>query len=302
MVAAFDVTLTNNVYTIALNAGDASTGYIVNDYIKIDGLQLGGAWSTNDALVKVTGINAGAITSMTITGTGADANVTYSGVVYTTTSIGGLTASINVTRVGTVYSVAIFGGGSGYGVGDTLNILGTALGGTSPTNDATVTIATVNAGGTIQTATIGGTAVNVQTFSNVSSHTNQLGENAQFNVTVNYNNTYLGVLGALGGNTYNVDSQIVIAGTSLGGATPANDATITVTGVNGIGLIQTFTIAGTSADATTGYVVGDLLKIAGPTLGGINTTNDAEVSVSTVSGTGVITGLTISGTAAEGLT
>ena len=297
--AAFDVTITNNAYTIALNAGDTSTGFIVNDYIKIDGLQLGGASSTNDALVKVTGTNAGAITSMTITGTGADANVTYSGVVYTTTSIGGLTASINVTRVGTAYSVGVFGGGSGYGVGDTLNILGTALGGTSPTNDATVTVATVTGGGTILTATISGTSVNVQTFSNVSSHTNQVGQNAQFNVTVNYNNTYSSTIGALGGDTYNVDSQVVIAGTLLGGATPANDATITVTSVNGVGLIQAFTIAGTSADATTGYIVGDLLKIAGPTLGGINTTNDAEVSISSVSGAGIITGLTISGTAAD---
>ena len=297
--AAFDVTITNNVYTIVLNAGDASTGYILNDYINIDGLQLGGVSSTNDALVKVTGVTAGAITSMTITGVGADANVTYSGVTYTTASIGGTTASINVTRVGTAYSVGVFGGGSGYGVGDTLNILGTALGGTSPTNDATVTVATVTGGGTILTATISGVSINTQIFDNITSHTNEVGSTAQFNVTVNYNNTYSSTLGALGGSDYNVDSQVVILGTALGGASPTNDATVTVTSVNGVGLITGFTIAGTSADATDGYVVGDLLKIAGPTLGGINTTNDAEVTVTTVSGTGVITGLSISGTAAD---
>jgi hypothetical protein len=298
--ASLDVTLTNNVYAIALNAGDASTGFIVNDYIKIDGLALGGASSTNDALVKVTGVSAGVITSMTITGVGSDANVTYTDVTYTTSSIGGTTAAINISRVGTVYSVAVPGGGSGYGVGDTLTVLGTALGGATPGNDATVTVATVDPGGagTMLTATIIGTAINTQTFSNVTNGVNQIGTNGQFNVTVNYNNTYSAVLGAVGGETYNVDSQVVIAGTTLGGATPTNDATVTVTSVNAVGLITGFTIAGTSADATSGYVVGDLLKITGSTLGGLNTTNDAEVTISSVTG-GVITGLSISGSAAD---
>ena len=299
--ASFDVNVTNNAYTIALNAGDASTGYIINDYIKIDGLALGGVSSTNDALVRVTGVNAGAITGMTLVGVGTDANVTYADVTYTTASIGGTTAAININRVGTVYTVAIPGGGSGYAVNDTLNILGTALGGTSPANDAIVTIATVDIGGagTALTGTITGTAVNSQIFADITSHTNQIGTNAQFDITVNYNNTYSGTVGALGGETYNVDSQIVILGTAIGGATPANDATVTVTSVTAVGLITGFTIAGTSADATIQYVVGDLLKIAGPQLGGINTTNDAEVTVSSVSGTGKITGLTISGTAAD---
>ena len=299
--ASFDVTLTNNAYSIALNAGDASTGYIVNDYIKIDGLVLGGASSTNDALIKVTSVGGGGeITGMTITGTAADADVSYTGVTYTTSSIGGTTANINVRRLGTSYEVSVIGGGSGYSVSDTLNILGTELGGATPTNDAQVTIATVGGGGDVLTATISGTAVNTQDFANISNHLNQLGSSANFDVTVNYNNTYTVAIGSTGGTNYNVDQQIKILGSDIGnGASPANDITITITGIGALGLITGISSSGTAADATTDYVIGDRLQVAGAILGGVPTTNDADITISSVSGTGVIQSLSISGTAPD---
>ena len=237
---------------------------------------------------------------MTITGTAADADVSYTGVTYTTSSIGGTTANINVRRLGTSYEVSVIGGGSGYSVSDTLNILGTELGGATPTNDAQVTIATVGGGGDVLTATISGTAVNTQDFANISNHLNQLGSSANFDVTVNYNNTYTVAIGSTGGTNYNVDQQIKILGSDIGnGASPANDITITITGIGALGLITGISSSGTAADATTDYVIGDRLQVAGAILGGVPTTNDADITISSVSGTGVIQSLSISGTAPD---
>lgn len=59
------------------------------------------------------------------------------------------------------------------------------------------------------------------------------------------------------GSGYVQNETWTISGTLLGGATPANDATFTITGVNGSGAITTFTITGTTGLTTqpTGTVV-----------------------------------------------
>ncbi|MAV94559.1 MAG: hypothetical protein CMA31_02595 [Euryarchaeota archaeon] len=298
--ASFDITLTNNVYSIGLNAADASAGYTVGDRIKIDGVTLGGAAATNDAFIKIDSVSgSGAITGQTVTGTAADADVQYTGVTYTTSSIGGTTANINIRRLGTTYEVNIIGGGSGYAAAETLNVLGTDVGGASPANDATVTIATVGGGGDILTANVTGTAVNTQTYADVQSGLNQIGSSAIFDVTVNYNNTYTVVIGNTGGVNYGVDQKIKILGTAFGnGATPANDVEITITGVSAVGLITGISHTGTSADATSNYVLGDRLTVLGNILGGVDTTHDAIIGVTGVTA-GVITNLTISGAAPD---
>ena len=51
-------------------------------------------------------------------------------------------ARFNVTREGRNYNVQLVSGGSGYRAGDTIKILGTQLGGTSPANDLTITVDT----------------------------------------------------------------------------------------------------------------------------------------------------------------
>jgi len=301
--ASFDITLLNNAYSVAVNiANDASVDYIVGDRIKIDGLSLGGVTSVNDAEVKVTSVNVGTgeITGISVTGVAADAEVSYPNVTYTTGSIGGLTANIQVERIGTVYSVTITGGGSGYSATDTLNIVGTELGGTSPANDASITIQTVDGSGGILTATIGGVAINTETFENLASGLNQLGSAGTFDVTCNYNNTYTVVIGTTGGTNYGVDQQIKIEGTALlgNGTSPANDVVITVTSIGALGLITGITHTGTSADATTNYILGDRLEVLGSVLGGIDTTNDAGINVTGVTA-GKITAITIDGTAPD---
>ena len=77
---------------------------------------------------------------------------TYANLTPTVVSSAGTGANISVrlTRTGTVYSqtttaITIQNPGSGYAVGDTLKILGNAIGGTSPTNDLSLTVLTIAA-------------------------------------------------------------------------------------------------------------------------------------------------------------
>jgi len=72
-----------------------------------------------------------------------------------TTSGTGTGAKFDVTKTDGVYTVALDSAltstGAGYAAGDTITIAGTALGGTSPTNDLILTVATVGALGKIAT-------------------------------------------------------------------------------------------------------------------------------------------------------
>jgi hypothetical protein len=55
----------------------------------------------------------------------------------------GSSATFNVTRTNTVYTVTKNAGGSGYNINDTIKILGTTVGGVSPTNDIIITVSGV---------------------------------------------------------------------------------------------------------------------------------------------------------------
>ena len=65
------------------------------------------------------------------------------------TATGAGSPTFDVTRKGTAYSAVIHTGtaGTGYTVNDTLKVLGTALGGLSPTNDLVVKVSTITGGG-----------------------------------------------------------------------------------------------------------------------------------------------------------
>ena len=55
-----------------------------------------------------------------------------------------INAIFNITRTGTTYNVNLGSGGAGYQPNDKITILGTALGGTTPANDLTITVNTVS--------------------------------------------------------------------------------------------------------------------------------------------------------------
>jgi len=89
-----------------------------------------------------------------------DGYAVYSGVASTVSSGSGSLATFNVTRRYGIYSVTVSAGGVLYTVGNTLTVLGSSLGGTSPANDITITVAAVTSpGGAITRFTSSGTAV-----------------------------------------------------------------------------------------------------------------------------------------------
>tara|TARA_Y100001954_G_scaffold229108_1_gene274583 strand:+ start:30567 stop:37946 length:7380 start_codon:yes stop_codon:yes gene_type:complete len=297
--AAWDITLASNNYTVTENSGATDAGYVVGDAIKINGTEFGGD-ATNDLTISITGVDgSGGITSFTSAGTGPDASNQFTEPAYSYGGIG-TNASVNVNFTGSTYGVTLVNPGSGYSASETLVIAGTNLGGQSPANDATVTIDAVDGSGVITTISITGTAVNSRDYSNITSGQNLVGAAATFNVTVNYNNSYTVTQGNEPGQNYANGNTIVIAGNNLGGTTPANDLTITVTGINAsTGAITSFSSSGTAADATSGYAAGDRLKILGTSLGGASPANDALVKVDAVSGTGRINTISVTGTAPD---
>lgn len=86
----------------------------------------------------------------------------------TTTGIGtGL--EVTIKRVGPTYSLyKVINPGIDYEIGDTVTILGTDLGGTTPTNDCVLTITDIATGGAVVTATAAGTADYTWTYNKAS--------------------------------------------------------------------------------------------------------------------------------------
>lgn len=145
--AVFDVLRiggTSPTYTVSFISGatDTGTGYSALDTILIDGSVLGGASSTNDLTITVDAVDgSGKITAFTGTGTAADGNDSYSDVPVNNSGSG---ASFNVSKSGGGYVATIELPGSGYYPEYSLLIPGTSLGGTSPTNDLSLTIDSIN--------------------------------------------------------------------------------------------------------------------------------------------------------------
>ena len=259
--ATFDVTNTSGTYAATVNA--AGSDYAVNETVTIVGTNLGGATTANDATVTVTSVAA---------------SVLYSSAAYTYTG-GGTGLVINVTRSGGSYSVAIANAGTGgYKVGETLTVLGTALGGATTANDATVTINSVN-------------NVAVTHTNPTQSGYGGSGTSATFNVTRD-GGTYTVAISAAGSG-YAAGETITIVGTQLDGATTANDATITISTVDGSGAITAATIAGTAVvtgTVATASIAGTAVTtgpIAGITIAGTGAAFGTITKGMVVTGTGI---------------
>jgi len=133
------------------------------------------------------------------------------------------------------------------------------------------------------------------------------------------------------GDEISDEAELVISGTALGGASPANDLYLLVRDVNNSGAIQSFetyggsvpqmkytnqsgtsTAVGTRASFnitsasgnytatintnTTGYSVNDIILIKGGVLGGSNDTNDCIIQITSLTGGGEINQFTVTGT------
>ena len=126
-------------------AGYTDAPFQFGDTLRLTGFEDSGLpYGVDAALDTPTGTKAtlattttfGPLATTTVTGTGSGAKVSV------TLTAG---ASTPYTSGNTVTQVDIFNVGTGYTVGDTIKILGSALGGTSPANDLTLTVNAVDA-------------------------------------------------------------------------------------------------------------------------------------------------------------
>ena len=129
--------------------GQDGTGYTTADTLVCSGALLGGASPANDVYLRVVSVSAvGAITDVRVEGsdestvpTAADAGSFESKTLVNLTGAG---ATFDLANDGTTYTTTVTADGTNYHVGQTYVIAGNLIGGSTPANDATITIDSVN--------------------------------------------------------------------------------------------------------------------------------------------------------------
>lgn len=332
--ARFDINRTSGAYTVTVDT--AGSDYAVGDRIRILGTQLGGTSPANDLIVFVDTVNgSGGITGISYSGVGITGDASYNNLTPVNQNGLGNGAEFDITVTAGSYSATLNSniGGSGYNANDRIRIPGGLLGGTSPANDLTITVSTVDGSGAILTFTLSGTGTGTGSFDGISGN-NLSGSGLQVNIDRSAGAYLVSINNA--GSGYAVNESMVISGVLLGGSTPANDATLTVTTIDLNGAITALSVSGTgvssdaSYDAETGtnimpagsgatfnvtrsvgaysvinnleglgYAVGDKIVISGSLLGGTSPTNDLLIRITEIGGLGEISVFLDSGTARE---
>ena len=314
--AVFAFTYVDNQYTsITITSG--GSGYVANDKILIAGTNFIDGTSQNDCILTVNSVDGnGSITQITGTGTAPNGNATFSNPTFTTSGSGTISA-YTVQNVAGSYTVTITTSNN-FLIGDSIQILGSMLGGADTTNNLTLIVSTVSSTGSILTFTVSGTGIN-GTFKNSIVGTNLQGLNSKFNVTLN-NGSYTNIIINNNGSNFAVGQIIKILGSALMGQSPGNDLLLTVTAVDSNRMLSTVAVqSGTAAttitpysnvliynddvigtgakfavtrNATTytlnatrsgkNYAIGNRIKILGTQLGGVSPSNDLEIKINSV--------------------
>ena len=228
--AIFSVQAVAGAY--AVNIQVAGENYLPTETITVSGTDLGGTSPANDLTITIDNVG----------GTGDITNVSIAGTASTAGSVSGAQAdnrlgtngTFDISIVGGNYSVAINAAGEDYGENQTIVIPGTTLSGTSPANDLTITITTIDTveAGAITAVTSAGTVATAGgTYTGVTGFLLQPnGAGAVFDVNKIFD-TYDSVAITNGGSGYFIGDKVEITGDTIGGATPGNDLTLTVTQV-----------------------------------------------------------------------
>ena len=137
--AVWNVSKTTTSYSISINIGGSN--YTVGDTVKILGTSVQGATTANDIVITVTSVTSGTINGYTFTGSSLAPS-------QNTTVANGLAtgAAFTVVRNGAGFTVTLGTGGTNYTNGDSIKILGTSIGGSSPLNDISIGVVTTNNG------------------------------------------------------------------------------------------------------------------------------------------------------------
>ena len=310
--ATFNVTRGSSQAYELVEIDSGGFDYVIGDTIKINGSDVGGTSPLNDLYITVSGADDGSTSNVTAVLWRGEAipiaPQTIIGVndtVYTTSG-SGTGATFDIQRGSTEYTVAINNSGTDFANGEIITVPGNIFNNsTSPANDVTITVSEVadeyqDIPQTSTTGTGSGALWNIDKEGTVYSSVTQA---LQADSTI--------------GDGYALNDDITIAGTSLGGATPANDLTITITEIakvysdisatgSAAGTLATFGLVklGTAysslvvVDPGDGYLPGETLTIIGTDLDAATPTNDATFAVTQIEKT--YTGLSQSSTTGIG--
>jgi hypothetical protein len=130
-------------YKALLTQLGSQTGTNLNDFN--DGLIIGETYTitdyvSDDDFSNIANVTSGGILNIDYVGTATNGSGVFNGLTGTTSGLGS-GASFDVYICGTTYnSITVVTSGVDYVVGDTITILGTDIGGASPTNDLTITV------------------------------------------------------------------------------------------------------------------------------------------------------------------
>ena len=335
--ARFNISRAAGTYTVVAIVEDGQD-YKIGDRLLIPGPQLGGLINDHDlTLIVETLVDTdNGIGSVSVEGTAFDGTATITGLTPDVAGGTGTGATFDVTYSGgTFSSVALNNAGAAYVQNDRIKVSGSAFGpnGVDTTNDLTITVTGVGALGEITTFTSAGTAPDAEaTYLNPTFTYSGSGSNLDLEVS-RTGTVYTIDIGP-GSIDFVPTETITVAGTQLGGASPANDLIITVDNVDVNGAITATSLSGTAANsnsvtnANTTQIIGtglildvDLsggtytvtianggvdygadqtISIPGNELIGAIPANDLSINIDTVSLLGVVTGVTESGTAPGG--
>ena len=336
--ASFDISISGGSYTVDTIA-DGGEAYEVGDRILVTADKVGGITPANDLVIIVDSVfSIGVIDAVSVEGTAFDGTGSVAGLTPEVNGGLGFGAIFDLTYENGVYnSVTIDTGGEAYEPYDVIVIGGDNIsGGASPTNDAIITVATVDSVGEILTATVSGTSPDGQAeYDPITSsdyvYSGSTGTGAELRIN-RAGTVYSATVTGLGSN-YLPTETLVIDGTTLGGASGTNDCTVTIDNVNGSGGITAVSVSGTAAnvgsaggnsgtnrvgtsadftvDISAGtysvtinqggqdYGVNQTFTILGSEVAGADVTNDLTITINTVTD-GLITAVTATGTANNG--
>ena len=232
-------------YSVTPQTGSTTEVLVINRS------DLGAATFTNSWEVAGTGITGY---------TGVTFINSYSGLTGTVRQGSGASFNIQDNGDGTYSLLSISNGGTNYLDGHKIKIMSANIGGALPINDAIITVTGIDPGGIIVSGTIEGTAVGVTPagYPGVTGTNYQTGSGLTFNLELDAASTYTehpyNITAA--GTNYVTGDVVVIPGTLLGGTTPTNDLTATVSVTNG-GVTTFNTFSGTQQTTTYRIIVGE---------------------------------------------
>ena len=254
---SLNISAAAGVYTVdAVN--DAGTGYQTGDRLIVPGTQLNGGSPEHDFVLIVNSVTSdGAIDTYTTEGTAFDGTGTISGLTPTDATQGSGSPQFEIDLTDGVWSISPTPGDSstGYSVGDVLSVTDytyDVLPGAPVSYEIPdLQVTAVDGSGkitTIETAyTFTAPDANVG-YQNVAYSTNTAaGAGAQFDV-IRLGTAYIAAIPTTQGTNYLAGETFTVTGDNLGGATPANDLTITIDTVGPNGEVQDVTLTGTAAN------------------------------------------------------